>query len=553
MQSAKLPDNESQRIKALHDLAILDTAPEYLYDDITELASQICDAPICLVSLVDSDRQWFKSKHGLGATQTPREMAFCAHAILGTELFEIEDSSKDIRFFDNPLVTDAPNVIFYAGIPLNIGQGSEAVNIGTLCVIDQKPKKLTDKQKTALRCLANQVESNLRLRRANVELERAMKAKSSFLATMSHEIRTPMNGIVGLTNLLIGSSEDKNTIESLNIIKDCSDILLTLLNDILDFSKIESGKISFENHDFSLQNAIRNAMEVLNPLAKKKGLELKVEIDPGLDWINGDSTRLSQILMNLLGNAIKFTEKGSVSLRVKSIKGSQNKLALTFAVQDQGIGIPKGAQESLFKPFAQVDPSTTRKYGGTGLGLAIVKGLVEGMGGKLHLESEEGKGSTFSFSVEYLTATAPPNVQNNSSNKLIEAKANLATENPLTILVAEDNRVNQIVIQKLLNKMGYTSDLAANGLEVLQMVKIKKYDVILMDCQMPEMDGFEATEKINSLFGPEDRPVIYALTAGVMEPERARCLAVGMKKVLLKPIAPENLREALMECHPQKV
>jgi len=542
MRSAPLPENETARINALKNLGILDTEAEFLYDDVTELASQICDTPICLVSLVDSDRQWFKSRHGLGAHETPREMAFCAHAILGREIFEIEDSRKDIRFHDNPQVTSNPNVVFYAGVPLDVGDG---LHVGTLCVIDQKPKQLTDKQKTALRCLGNQVEAHLRLRRANLELQNALKAKSTFLASMSHEIRTPMNGIVGITNLLIESTKDRETKEQLHIIRNCSDILLTVLNDILVFSKIESGKVSFEAHAFNLHDLVKNVYEVLNPLASKKDLSIQLELGGEPSWLVSDSTRLSQILMNLIGNAIKFTAQGKVTLTVTKKLIPENKVELTFAIQDEGIGIPLDAQEKLFKSFSQVDASTTRKYGGTGLGLAIVKGLVEGMGGKIWLKSEPGKGSTFFFTLLCGVGTEPKIVPARASALTSELLGNKKT---LRIMIAEDNRVNQIVAMKLISMLGYSADLAANGLEVLRMMESKKYDLILMDCQMPEMDGFEATEKIFKTYLPEKRPAIYALTAAVMEEERARCLSVGMKDVLHKPISIEALRRVLEEC-----
>ncbi len=551
MQSAPLPPNEKSRLQALQELGILDTEPEFLYDDVTELASNICDTPICLVSLIDGERQWFKSRHGLAATETPRELAFCAHAILGNELFEIEDSRKDIRFHDNPLVTDAPNVVFYAGIPLELAEG---VNVGTLCVIDNKPRVLTEKQRSALRCLGHQVVAHLRLRRTNQELERALKAKATFLASMSHEIRTPMNGIIGITNILINSTKDRESLDYLRIIRNCSDILLTILNDILDFSKIESGKIGFETHPFSLETAIQVVQEVLDPLAKNKSLRIVTDTGDSPDWFVGDATRLSQILMNLLGNAIKFSVSGEIILAVKKETVSGHKTKLTFSVQDQGIGISNEEQAKLFKSFSQVDSSTSRKYGGTGLGLAISKGLVEGMGGQIWVKSERGKGSTFFFTLELDLAQKGVEesplkpIPVDSANLASVPKNRLAEFKPMSILIAEDNRVNQIVAMKIVASFGYTSDLAANGLEVLQMMKSKRYDIILMDCQMPEMDGFEATEYIFNNYPPENRPAIYALTAGVMEEERTRCLSMGMRAILHKPIDVAALRNVFIEC-----
>lgn len=541
VQSAPLPANEAARLAALRQLAILDTDSEALYDDVTELASQICESPICLVSLVDAERQWFKSKHGLAALETPREMAFCAHAILGPELFEVEDSRNDPRFFDNPLVTDAPNVVFYAGIPLDLEAG---LNVGTLCVIDSKPKKLTDKQRTALRCLANQIVAHLRLRRANQDLQKALNAKATFLATMSHEIRTPMNGILGITHILLDSTRDDDTRNHLRIINDCGGMLLTILNDILDFSKIESGKLNLEAHPFSLDTVVRNVREVMNPIARKKGLNLTLDSGTGPDGWVGDSNRISQVLMNLLGNAIKFTHNGTVTLAISREPAADGRYKLRFSIRDEGIGIPKEGLERLFRSFSQVDSSTTRMYGGTGLGLAISKGLAESMGGRIGVKSEVGKGSIFEFEVDLPESK----VAIENKERASAEDGPIAEKKPLTILVAEDNRVNQIVAVQHLSKLGYTADLAANGIEVLRMLETKTYDLILMDCQMPEMDGFQATARILAEYPKERRPIIFALTAAITEEEQSHCLAVGMNQILHKPIRLEKLRESILCC-----
>ncbi|MDQ3000162.1 MAG: ATP-binding protein [Fibrobacterota bacterium] len=545
MESAPIPSNETARLRALHEFAILDTEPEILYDDIAKLASQICDTPICLVSLIDKDRQWFKSKQGLSASQTPREYAFCAHAILGVELFEIEDSTKDIRFRDNPLVTGAPNVVFYAGVPLELGDG---INVGTLCVIDTKPRRLTDKQRNALRCLANQVVSNLRLRKANEDLQGALKVKSTFLATMSHEIRTPLTGIIGISNLLIDSAVDSKSREQLNIISSCSHDLLAILNDILDYSKIESGNIRFENHPFSLRSLIGNVHSILTPLADLKGLGLRFDFGNAPDWIAGDSLRLSQILFNLIGNAIKFTAVGEVALSMKSHPTPGGKIALVFSVRDEGIGIPKEALATIFEPFSQVDSSTTRKYGGTGLGLAIVRHLVDAMDGQLTVDSEDGKGSTFTFTLEFQLAVAPATIAPPGLASADSGSARLAETRPMTILLAEDNEVNQFITLELLKRLGYNADIAWDGLEALKMLETKDYDMVLMDCQMPVMDGLEVMAHIKKNIPPEGRPIVYALTAAGLDDVRGKCLSAGMRAVLQKPISQESLRQALLDC-----
>ncbi len=550
MLDAPHPENETQRLQRLRELAILDTEPEALYDDVVRLASHICGTPISLVSLVDGHRQWFKAKIGLDAVETSREFAFCAHAILEEGLFEIPDSRLDPRFADNPLVTGDPSVIFYAGLPLDMGEGLPA---GTLCVIDRKPRRLDENQKQALRCLANQVSSCLKLRLAHRDLEKALKARSAFFATMSHEIRTPMNGILGLTNLLLDSVEGENNRERLGLVRECCHTLLSLVNDILDFSKLESGKVEIENHAFDLLRLLRNQREILLPLAQPKGLELEWDLRLECPWVVTDSTRLTQILMNLLNNAVKFTERGRVALRVSDADAGQGRRRLVFRVEDQGIGISEENQGLLFRPFTQMEASTTRKFGGTGLGLAIVKGLVETLGGSIEVKSRPGLGSTFVLVLECAEAEAsarpgadwvqhPPGSEENRKSAL------LGELHPLRILVAEDNRVNQLVVAAYLKKLGYAADLASNGLEVLALMETQAYDLILMDCQMPEMDGFEAAEAIRKRWPEGSRPEIYALTAGLLSEDKDRYRRLGMKRQLSKPLEPETLREALAAC-----
>lgn len=542
MIPAELPPNESERVKSLRELEILDTAVEPLFDDITALASEICDAPISLISLVDVDRQWFKSRHGLGAEQTPREFAFCGHAILGDSLFEIEDSRLDERFHDNPLVTGSPNVVFYAGVPLEISGG---IKVGTLCVIDNKPKILTTGQRKALRCLADQVIAQLHLRKLNGDLLRAMKARSAFFAAMSHEIRTPMNGILGITNHMLDSAHGAGEISNLSIIKNCGVNLLRILNDLLDYSRIESGKIEVERQAFQLGGMLRGAMEVIRPMAEAKGLMLNMERSGEGDWLYGDSARLSQILLNLMGNAVKFTQAGQVQLKVSCAPSTDavGRMRLEIRIFDQGIGIHPEMMAKLFQPFSQLDASTHRKFGGTGLGLAIVKGLADSMGAGISVESQPGKGSTFTFALDCDAALPVP-----APVRVSGMPGRLSDTKPMMILVAEDDEVNQVVILSLLAKLGYAADIACDGSEALEKIRLKPYDLVLMDCQMPGIDGFEATRRIHELYPAAGRPAIFAVTAGMMVEERQQCIAAGMQSILAKPLLLEELREALLAC-----
>ncbi len=376
--------------------------------------------------------------------------------------------------------------------------------------------------------------------------ERAMQAKSDFLANMSHEIRTPMSGVLGTLAMLeeTGLSPIQNDL--VKIIRSCGDGLLIVINDILDLSKLEAGQLTLEERPFNLLNNINECTFLLDALASKKGLILISDVDKNLpDAYSGDIIRIRQVLINLLSNAIKFTQEGKIQLQITLDKKEGDICYLRFSVTDKGIGISLTDQQKLFKPFSQVDSSTSRKYGGTGLGLTICQQLIKQMKGEIKISSEVNKGSSFYFTIP-LTAVEINEKDNVQKQQNIISKQ-MAKDKPLSILIVEDNAINQKIALNLFNKLGYQPDLAENGLIALEAIEKASYDVVFMDMQMPVMDGIEATEKIIEKW-PNKRPKIIAMTANVLAQDKQRCFDAGMDDFIGKPINIEHTITALNKC-----
>jgi signal transduction histidine kinase/CheY-like chemotaxis protein len=383
------------------------------------------------------------------------------------------------------------------------------------------------------------------LRKARAEAERnaeraesASRAKAAFLAMMSHEIRTPMNGMLGVADLLRNMSPDASQRKLLDILAGSGDSLLRIINDILDFSKIEAERLELRPRAFEMRTLLDELAALLNTQARGKQLSLIVDIDPQLPAaFNADRQRLSQVLLNLGNNAVKFTDKGEVRLVIRMLALDGGKAKLEFTMRDTGIGMNEAAIGKLFKPFTQVSESRQHRSGGTGLGLVIARKLVNLMGGEIHVSSEPGRGSAFSFTIELPVADV---ISATGTRKVLSIDG-------LSVLVAEDNAVNQTIIQAMLKQLGHVVTLTANGRDALDALAREDFDLVLMDCNMPVLDGLEATRllRIGAAGVRDARIPVIALTANAMEGDREQCLAAGMTDFLAKPVSIAALRQSI--------
>lgn len=394
MIKAAIPENEKERLRKLYELGILDTIEEQAYDDLTKLAAEICGTPIALVSLIDRDRQWFKSHHGLEARETPRDYAFCAHAILEDDIFVVNDSEKDERFFDNPLVTAEPYVKFYAGAPLIMSDNSR---LGTLCVIGHEGRTISHAQKESLAILARQVVSQLELRLKVKQLKIIDHTKDEFISMVSHELRTPLTSIYGSLSLLKNETEQFNEVNKklIDISFNNTERLLSIVNDILDLTKMESGKLELKYEELNVITLLEKSVELNEQYCKEchTTLTFNQPDNKGNIRVKGDEQRLLQVMSNLISNAAKFTHENDlieINVRIENDD-------VVVEVTDHGPGIPPEQQELVFAKFKQLETKVNNKLPGTGLGLNITKNIIELQKGMMGFESIPNEKTTFYF------------------------------------------------------------------------------------------------------------------------------------------------------------
>ncbi|MCH2055478.1 MAG: ATP-binding protein [Thalassotalea sp.] len=528
MKSAPPTNDETQRLQALYSYDILDTEAEKVFDDLTELASEICETPIALISLVDPDRQWFKSKIGVDVSETHRDIAFCAHAIHEREVFEVPNALEDERFCDNPLVTEDPNIRFYAGAQLVTPSGHA---IGTLCTISDKPKKLNDHQRKALQILSRQVIAQMELRQSLKEAKDASDFKTEFLSNISHEVRTPLNAITGFSQAIIEQSSKTplpaDIHDYVQEIDFSAGRLLHIVNSVLDLSKIEAGKMEVIPTWFQAAKFLQHINGMMQIKAKEKDVSLNFDIAEDLpELLFLDEGKVGQILINIINNAVKFTEAGKHIF----VSAHVNSHSLNFVIEDQGIGISKENQLNLFNKYEQV--GNKRNSEGTGLGLCITKSLVELMEGDIALTSQLGKGTKLTVSLPLSDIEVPKDLNFDSN-----IRCDIAG---LKVLIVEDNAINRKVATIVFKSLNQDFSFAHDGESAVTLCQENEYDVIFMDIHLPGIDGIEASNQIRAL--GITTPIV-ALTADVFQIQQQENNHFAFDGYLSKPIEKKRIVE----------
>ncbi|MBY0316197.1 MAG: response regulator [Bdellovibrionales bacterium] len=547
MKLPVFPNNDHERVNELLQLDILDTPSEEEFEDIVFMASSVTGCPISLISLVDHKRQWFKARIGLNAAETDRDISFCGHAITapGDGLFEVQDTTADERFADNPLVTGNPNIRFYAGQPLVTSNGYK---LGTLCVIDRQSRTLTMSQKKQMEILSKQAIRLIEARHKAKHEENEKISQTQFLAAMAHEIRTPLTSITGYTEVikkefgeLLNTTKAKDYFASL---ENSSHHLLNLVGDILDLTKIKSKSFQKTDSIVSIRDLLRQITSVFRLKAAQKNIQFDIEINDKVpSHVKTDETLLKQILVNLISNAIKFTERGSVTVTTDYLLLSSQ---LQFSIKDTGMGMTASDIENAFKPFQRTALSQSKKIEGTGLGLSICKGLADLLEGEVKLVSSVvGEGTLFRLQIPAPRAESHE-VDKASLKVQLDSEFFTNLSNIKNILLIEDSEDNRFIFTYFLKAFELDIDEAETGAQGLEKAAKNQYDAVFVDMRLPDIHGMELFAQLKELESVQGARLV-AFTASSTAEEKARCMKAGFTHFLPKPFSRNDLLRSLTE------
>jgi len=534
-------------ISMLQHADVLTKIPEESYNRIVRCVSEYFKVPICLISLIDNDRQWFKAKVGIEDESVAREASFCQAALDQNDVYIVEDASLSPKFMSHPMVTCHGGIRFYAGVPLFVEGRSK---LGTLCILDSKPRRLDVAQIQALRDFAALVVDELHLRLRAVTLEKRLashdrmagqtlaveKERADFLAMVTHEIRAPLNAILGMVTLLSLEGAEAEKSFSVGDVRASTEYLVRLINEVLDLAKLEATGFPFLLAPFNLRLELACMVDIVRAQADAKHLALSLTLSDDVpELIVGDRTRLSQVLLNLLNNAVKFTKRGRVDLVVDA-KATGQCVEITFSVTDTGIGLSNADQAKIFQGFTQISPDAGSVQPGTGLGLVISKKLVEAMGGKIAISSASGQGSQFSFSLQFKIASVAVPAFKPAEMTLLRG---------LKVLIVDDDMVGTRVCKALLKHLGCIGETVSSGHEALDKLSSETFDVVLTDINLPDIDGYAIVEQYRASTHYSERTVFIALTGTTASGKDPR--ASFFAHYLMKPVTLAVLTESLSD------
>lgn len=534
MHEPTAPSDEKNRLAALRGLDILDTAASIQFDDITELAAAIFEMPIALISLVDADRQWFKSKVGLEASQTGRNISFCAHAILQDGIMVVPDASQDIRFHDNPLVCGQPEIRFYVGRPLRAPSG---YRVGTLCLIDRRPRQITPEQLAILDKLGNVAERELAMYSEVKRQQRFNDTKSMLISSLSHELRTPTNALLGNLHLLQERSITSPDRPLLAEAVQAAEHIGRMLGDMVDLAQFEADLFRLETRSFDLHAVLKKLEATATEQSLANGLDFEMQLpDHTPRWLQGNPSRVYQMLSNLVENAIQYTLHGGIRLDIESTASDAepSSARVLFRVSDTGIGIQPDQLKPIFEPFTRGNEARKLAPNGYGLGLTIARKLAILMNGDIRAHSDGKSGSTLTTEAEFILATPPPQP---AATDLFPADTRL--------LLVEDSPANRMVIQAMLASAELPVEVAQDGEQALALAASadERFTMVLMDLDLPGIGGLECAQRLRQMPGYADVAII-AISAG-MPGASENVLAESFSAYLPKPFQKSALLAAL--------